>query len=212
MPTAEAPLRLIAGPTASGKSALALARAQALGGIVVNADALQVYDGLCVLTARPGPAETAEVPHRLYGFVDPAIRFSTGAWRDAAAEVIAEANGQPLVFVGGTGLYFAALTQGFADVPAVPQAVVDEVSRELAGLDAAARGRLIAERDPAMAARLSAPDPQRVTRALAVLRATGRSLASFQDGAQRGLLDGFAIELKTSPSFSHLPFCTPPTR
>jgi len=185
---------LIAGPTASGKSALALARARETGGVIVNADALQVYDILRVVTARPNDAELAAAPHLLYGFVDPAIRFSTGAWREAAAAALAAAADRPIIFVGGTGLYFEALIRGFADVPPVPAEIVAEVEQEIAGLDAEARGRLIAERDPAMAARLSAPDPQRVIRALAVLRATGRSLASFQDGAQSGLLDGFEVE------------------
>jgi tRNA dimethylallyltransferase len=185
---------LIAGPTASGKSALALARARETGGIVVNTDALQVYAGLRVLTARPGPDEIAAVPHRLYGTVAPETRFSTGGWARAAAAVIGEAGDAPLIFVGGTGLYFAALTEGFADVPEVPPEALTWAEDEVRGLDRAARTRLIAERDPLVAARLEAPDPQRVIRALAVLRATGRSLATFQDTTQRGLLDGWRLE------------------
>jgi len=185
---------LIAGPTASGKSALALAMARETGGLVVNADAMQVYDVLRVVTARPSGLETAEAPHLLYGFVDPAIRFSTGAWRDAAAHVIAGADGRTLIFVGGTGLYFEALERGFADVPPIPDEVNARVAAELEGLDAEARGRLLLARDPEMAARLQAPDPQRVARALAVLAATGRSLASFQAGEQAGLLEDFAVE------------------
>jgi tRNA dimethylallyltransferase len=185
---------LIAGPTASGKSALALERAREMGALIVNADALQVYAGLSVLTARPGPADVAMAPHALYGFVAPEVRFSTGAWAAAAARVIAEAGDRPLIFVGGTGLYFEALTKGFAEVPAVPAEIVAAIEAELDGLDAAGRQRLLAARDPEMARRLRAPDPQRVTRALAVLKATGRSLATFQDEAQQGLLDGFAVE------------------
>lgn len=185
---------LIAGPTASGKSALALATARETGGIVVNADALQVYAGLRVVTARPGPDETAAVPHRLYGVVSPEMRFSTGGWARAAAAAVAEADDRPLIFVGGTGLYFAALTEGFADVPEVPPEALAWAENEVRGLDRAARGRLIAARDPLVAARLSAPDPQRVIRALAVLRATGRSLATFQGTPQRGLLDGWTLE------------------
>lgn len=185
---------LIAGPTASGKSALALEIAREQGGVVVNTDALQVYDVLRLLTARPSLAEMGEVPHQLYGVVSPAVRFSTGGWARAAAQVIAEEGGRPLIFVGGTGLYFEALTTGFAEVPEVPPEAVAAAEAEVAGLDREARGRLIAERDPAVAARLKAPDPQRVIRALAVLNATGRSLASFQDEAQRGLLEGFEIE------------------
>ena len=185
---------LIAGPTASGKSALALARARELDGMVINADAMQVYGVLRLVTARPTESEMGGVPHRLYGNVWPAERHSTGAWLAEAAATIAEAGDRPLIFAGGTGLYFDALHQGFAQVPAIPDEVVAAVAREVMGLDAAGRGRLLADRDPAMAARLRAPDPQRVTRALAVLAATGRSLASFQDGAQRGLLDEFEIE------------------
>jgi tRNA dimethylallyltransferase len=185
---------LIAGPTASGKSALALARARDLGGVVVNADALQIYDGLRLLTARPGPDEMEGIPHLLYGAVDPARRFSTGDWARAAAQVIAGAEGRRLIFVGGTGLYFEALLKGFAEVPQVPPEAVAWAEGEVRGLDRDARGKLIAARDPLMAARLKAPDPQRVVRALAVQRATGRSLASFQDDVQHGLLDGWETE------------------
>ena len=185
---------LIAGPTASGKSALALRLARERGGVVVNTDALQVYAGLRLLTARPGDPEMAEVPHRLYGTVDPAVRFSTGDWARAATAVAAETASAPLIFVGGTGLYFEALTKGFADVPEVPAEAIAWAEAEVAGLDREARGRLIEGRDPAMAARLKAPDPQRVIRALAVLRATGRSLATFQDAAQHGVLEGWTLE------------------
>jgi tRNA dimethylallyltransferase len=185
---------LIAGPTASGKSALALEIAREQGGVVVNTDALQVYEVLRLLTARPSEIEMAGVPHRLYGVVAPSVRFSTGGWARAAAQIIAEEGDRTLIFVGGTGLYFEALTTGFADVPEVPPEAVAAAEADVAGLDREARGRLIAARDPVVAARLKAPDPQRVIRALAVLNATGRSLASFQDEAQAGLLDGFEIE------------------
>jgi tRNA dimethylallyltransferase len=185
---------LIAGPTASGKSRLALARARETGGIVVNTDALQVYDGLRLVTARPGDEDLAAAPHELYGVVDPAVRFSTGDWARAAERIITEAGDQPLIFAGGTGLYFESLTKGFAEVPEVPDEVVAQVEREIEGLDREARGRLIAERDPVIAARLKAPDPQRVTRALAVLKATGRSLATFQDAEHAPLLEGWEVE------------------
>ena len=185
---------LIAGPTASGKSALALARARELGGVVVNADAMQVYAVLRLLTARPSDEETGGVPHLLYGIVAPAERFSTGDWLRAVEALLAEHADVPLVFAGGTGLYFDALTKGLAEVPKVPPEIVREVETELAGLDREARGRLLAERDPATARLLRSPDPQRVARALAVLKATGRSLASYQQAPQRGLLDGFELE------------------
>jgi tRNA dimethylallyltransferase len=184
---------LIAGPTASGKSALALERARG-GGVIVNADALQVYEGLRLLTARPSEADMALSPHRLYGVVPPATRFSTGDWARAAQKIVAESDGAPLIFVGGTGLYFEALTNGFAEVPEVSPEALAWAEAEVHGLNRDGRGRLIVERDPAIAARLKAPDPQRVIRALAVLKTTGRSLAAFQDEAQKGLLDGWELE------------------
>jgi tRNA dimethylallyltransferase len=185
---------LIAGPTASGKSALALARARALDGVIVNADALQVYDGLRILTARPAPEETALAAHLLYGVVEPSRRFSTGDWARAAAKVIHGAEGRPLIFAGGTGLYFEALTKGFAEVPEVSPEAMAWAESEVRGLSRDERGRLVASYDPEIAARLKAPDPQRVIRALAVKRATGRSLAAFQDDAQHGLLEGWTAE------------------
>jgi tRNA dimethylallyltransferase len=185
---------LIAGPTASGKSALALRLARETGGVIVNTDALQVYDGLRVLTARPDDAALAAAPHRLYGMVPAERRFSTGDWVRAVRAVIDGAGGAPLIFAGGTGLYFEALLHGFAEVPEIPADAVAWAEAEVAGLSREDRGRLIADRDPAVAARLRAPDPQRVIRALAVLKATGRSLATFQDASQRGLLEGWAIE------------------
>lgn len=185
---------LIAGPTASGKSALALAKARELGGVVVNTDALQVYDVLRILTARPSPDEMSGIPHLLYGMVSPAVRFSTGEWQRMAARVIADYGDTPLIFVGGTGLYFEALLRGFADVPDVPLDILREAEAEIEGLDREARGRLLAERDPETARVLKAPDPQRVARALAVLKATGRSLATYHSSAQRGLLEDHVVD------------------
>ena len=185
---------LIAGPTASGKSALALARAREAGSVIVNTDALQVYDGLRLITARPSDDETAQAPHRLYGVVPPEQRFSTGDWARAAERVIAETGDAPLVFTGGTGLYFETLVSGFADVPVVSPEALAWATDEVAGLGREERGRLIADRDPVIARRLKAPDPQRVIRALAVLKSTGRSLATFQDTPHRALLEGWEIE------------------
>lgn len=187
---------LIAGPTASGKSGLALAKARETGAAIVNADAMQVYGVLRVLTARPLPAETAGVPHLLYGTVSPHQRFSTGDWLRAVKELMqsAEVAGRPLIFAGGTGLYFDALLHGFAEVPMVPAEIIQEIENEIRGLDRVGRSRLLTKRDPEMAARLQAHDPQRVVRALAVLRTTGRSLAHFQAAGQAGLLHGFALE------------------
>ncbi|HEY9010801.1 MAG TPA: tRNA (adenosine(37)-N6)-dimethylallyltransferase MiaA [Devosia sp.] len=185
---------LIAGPTASGKSALALRRAQESGAVVVNTDAMQVYDVLRIVTARPAPEETGGVPHLLYGMVHPSRRFSTGDWLRAVQAILAQHAGEKLIFVGGTGLYFEALTNGFAEVPEVPPEAIAAAEAEIAGLDREARGKLIAARDPLIAARLKAPDPQRVARALAVLNATGRSLATFQDDLHEGLLADFDLE------------------
>lgn len=184
---------LIAGPTASGKSALALRMARERGATIVNTDALQVYDGLRLLTARPPESDLDQAPHRLYGAIDPARRFSTGDWARAVASVLREEPAE-FIFVGGTGLYFEALTSGFADVPEIPPEAVEAAEREIEGLDREGRARLIADRDPSIAARLKAPDPQRVVRALAVLAMTGRSLAEFQDDVQAGLLDDFEVE------------------
>lgn len=185
---------LIAGPTASGKSALALERAQQLGGTIVNTDALQVYDGLRLVTARPSDEDLATARHQLYGVVDPAVRFSTGDWARATERVIRDAGDTPLIFAGGTGLYFDVLTNGFADVPEVPSSAFAWAEAEVHGLDREGRTRLIAARDPAMVNRLKGSDPQRVIRALAVLKATGRSLASYQDAAHKPLLKGWSLE------------------
>jgi tRNA dimethylallyltransferase len=187
---------LIAGPTASGKSVLALDKARTLGGVVVNADAMQVYDVLQVLTARPSVDEMEGVPHFLYGMEPPSERFSTGDWLRAVQYLLRqpEVADRPLIFVGGTGLYFDALTNGFAEVPAVPAEITRAVEAEIHGLDRTARGRLLAERDPEMAARLQAHDPQRVVRALAVRKATGRSLAHYQGASQPAALAGAELE------------------
>lgn len=186
---------LIAGPTASGKSALALAMAQAEGGVVVNADAMQVYDTLQVVTARPAPDETALAEHRLYGTVPALVRFSTGQWLEAVRGVMSGvAVDVPLIFVGGTGLYFDALLNGFADIPEIAPELTLQVQREIQALDGAGRLALLQREDPVAASRLKVADPQRLIRALAVKRATGRPLSSFQEAQQQGLLDAFEIE------------------
>jgi tRNA dimethylallyltransferase len=186
---------LIAGPTASGKSALALELARAQNGIIINADAMQVYDVLQVVTARPADVDMALAEHRLYGHVDPAIRYSTGQWLAATKNVIsATPPARPLIFVGGTGLYFDALLNGFADIPQVPEELTLQVQQEIQALDGAGRLALLQREDAATAARLGVADPQRLVRALSVKRATGRLLSSFQDDQQAGLLEGFAVE------------------
>jgi tRNA dimethylallyltransferase len=187
---------LIAGPTASGKSAFAAARAAASGGVVINADSMQVYDVLNVLTARPQPDEQMGTPHHLYGVVPPSERYSTGAWVSDVSNLLSELEGRvpEVIFVGGTGLYFKALTDGIADIPEVPEVLVQNISAEVLALDRAGRAGLIESEDPEMAARLSEPDPQRLIRALAVKRHTGRSLAHWQDQETKPLLEGWAQE------------------
>ena len=171
---------LIAGPTASGKSALAVALAERLGGWVVNADSMQVYDGWHLLTARPDAAEEARVPHRLYGTVDPGTRHSVGAWlRDIATLLLeADAAGAVPVVVGGTGLYFTALTEGLSDIPAIPDAIRKETEDRLDRLGAATFRRDLLDRDPAAAA-LDIANPRRMLRAWEVHAATGRSLTDW---------------------------------
>lgn len=186
---------LIAGPTASGKSALALERAQAFGGVIINADAMQVYDTLRVVTARPGPADEALAEHRLYGTVPASERFSTGQWVRAVQALLDTLDpARETIFVGGTGLYFEALTNGFADVPEISPALALEVQQEIQALEEPARMALLQAEDPETARRLKVADPQRVTRALAVKRATGRALSSFQGDQQPGLLAGWHLE------------------
>ena len=172
---------LIAGPTASGKSALALVFAQKAGGTIINADSMQVYRDLRIVTARPTPKEEAVVPHRLYGHVDAAVNFSAGAWLADAAKALTEAREQNRlpIFVGGSGLYFKALTRGLSAVPPVPPQIREAVRARLSREGAEALHAELARRDPAVAARLKPRDRTRIARALEVIEATGRSLADW---------------------------------
>jgi tRNA dimethylallyltransferase len=172
---------LIAGPTASGKSALALALAERFGGTIVNADSMQVYHDLRVITARPAPDEEKRAPHLLYGHVDAAVNYSTGQWlREVDAAVKdARAQGRLPILIGGTGLYFTALTKGLAAVPPIPPAVRDEVRGRLASEGVAALRAELEALDPATAERLRVNDRNRISRALEVVKATGRSLSDW---------------------------------
>lgn len=174
---------LIAGPTASGKSALALAIAQMQGGVIVNADALQVYSNWRILSARPSPQEEASQEHLLYGHVPPDAEYSVGHWLREMAEVL-QGSARPII-VGGTGLYFSALTEGLADIPATPPELRSKADRlrQTEGLE-----RLLADLDPKTLARLDTANPMRVQRAWEVLHATGRSLATWQDATPPPLL------------------------
>jgi tRNA dimethylallyltransferase len=176
---------LIAGPTASGKSALALWLAEETGGIVVNADSMQVYRDLRIITARPTPDEEARVPHRLYGHVDAAQNCSAGHWVTDAATALAEARAQNrlAIFVGGSGLYFKALTRGLSAVPPVPPEIRESVRARLERDGVEALHGELARLDPASAERLKPRDRTRIARALEVIEATGRSLTDWhRDG------------------------------
>ena len=182
-PTPERPHALIvAGPTASGKSALALDLAEHCGGTIINADSLQIYRDLHILSARPGPAEEARVPHRLYGFLDAAERGSAARWRDLALTEIAvsiEAGRLPIL-VGGTGLYLHALLGGLAPVPDIPPAIRDEAVALYDQLGGAQFRKELARLDPISAARFPPGDRTRLTRAFEVVRATGISIGEWQ--------------------------------
>jgi tRNA dimethylallyltransferase len=188
----DAQIVLIAGPTASGKSALALKLARETGGELVNADSMQLYAGLRVLTAGPSPEELAQAPHHLFGEVDAADGWSVGRWLEAAAATLADIadRGRPAIVVGGTGLYFRALTDGLADIPQVP-----ETQREISSLLYAAQGEpefrdVLAGLDPAAAARIEVGDRQRLIRAHAVAMATGKSLTDWQTDTRPTLAPG----------------------
>ena len=183
---------LIAGPTASGKSAYALDLAERIDGEIVNADSMQIYAGLRVLTAGPSPDETARAPHHLFQVVDPAIGWSVGRWLEAASQVLSEiqTREKPAIVVGGTGLYFRALTHGLADVPPVP-----ETQREISSLLYAARGEsefreILRSLDPEAEARIETGDRQRLVRAHAVAIATGKSLTAWQTDTKPALAPG----------------------
>lgn len=181
---------LIAGPTASGKSALAVELALSADGIVINADSMQVYRDLRIITARPTQDEEARTPHRLYGHVDAAVNFSAGAWVADAAKALEEAraDGRLPIFIGGTGLYFKALTAGLSVVPPIPADVREDVRARLERNGVEALHAELARRDPRAAERLNLRDRTRIARALEVVEATGRSLLEWHHEGQPPLL------------------------
>ena len=174
---------LIAGPTASGKSALALELAEKFGGAIVNADSMQVYRDLRIITARPTADDERHAPHRLYGHVDAAENYSVGRWCGDAADTLAVLAKQDrtAIIVGGTGLYFSSLARGLAAVPVIPAEIRKQVRERLASDGVASLHAELAARDPATAARLKTGDRARVTRALEVVLATGRSLTDWHE-------------------------------
>jgi tRNA dimethylallyltransferase len=201
------PTLVVTGPTASGKSALALAVAARLGGTIINADSMQVYRELAVVTARPTAADEAVCPHVLYGHVPAAHAYSVGRFVIEAAAAIDAAHDARLVpiIVGGTGLYLQALLTGLSAVPPVPPQIRARLRREAAEQPSGALYAELARRDPVMAGRLSAGDTQRVVRALEVLEATGRSLSEWQaDTAPAALPLAETIRVALAPPRAEL--------
>ncbi|MCT4492139.1 tRNA (adenosine(37)-N6)-dimethylallyltransferase MiaA [Bosea minatitlanensis] len=186
---------LIAGPTASGKSALAIEIARRCGGVVVNADSMQVYADLRILSARPSAAEERSVPHRLYGHVDGAVNYSAMRYAAEVAALLPAlwAEGRLPVLVGGTGLYFKAVTEGFSAMPPVPEAVREAFRARAGDMATEALHAELAGLDPVMAGRLRPSDRMRIMRAIEVRLATGRSLASFQGEREPGPLGGLPL-------------------
>ena len=185
-------IQLIAGPTASGKSRLALETAERTGAVIVNADSQQLYDDLRILSARPTAEDETRAEHRLYGIADAADAWSVGRWSRAVMPVLAElaAEGRPALLVGGTGLYFNALTRGLADIPDIPDSVRDEIG---ALYDSAGEGsvrRRLVETDPQSEAAIESGDRQRLIRALAVLTVTGQPLSVWRADTRPLLAEG----------------------
>ncbi len=181
---------LIAGPTASGKTVMAVRVALALGGVVINADSMQVYSVLDRLTARPGREELAAAPHFLFGHVDPANDYSTGAWLGDVRRVIAdELAGRPAIFVGGTGLYFTALLGGLSDMPRVPDAIRRRWRYRLAEEGPVKLHRILRKEDPSGAMTIMPGDGQRIVRALEVLEASGKPISHWQSKSGQPTVD-----------------------
>lgn len=195
------PAIVIAGPTASGKSGLALAIARAFDGTVINADSMQVYDVLRVVTARPSPEEEAQAPHRLYGVLPPSVNCSAALWKDMAATAMEEAWGQgrlPVV-VGGTGLYIRTLMHGISPAPPIPDDIRAHTRALLAEMGNEAFHAELAKRDPVMAARLVPANSQRLARAWEVLEASGQSLAHWQSLPMEGAVPARWLTLSLDP-------------
>src|SRR5579863_7149226 len=195
------PVILIAGPTASGKSALALELAAAFEGTIINADSLQIYRDLRILSARPDETAVGRAPHRLYGYQDAAERGSAGIWRALALAEIAASHrtGRLPIVVGGTGLYLRALQRGLASVPPIPAAIREEAATFHRSLGGAAFRERLRALDPVAAARLSAGDRQRLMRAWEVVRATGRPIGEWQAVTEPALPYRFASLLVAPP-------------
>jgi len=189
-------ITLIAGPTASGKSQWALKIAARHDSVIINADSMQVYADLSILTARPSKVEMTQVPHALYGFVDGKEAFSVGNWLDHIRNLLTlpEFQQKKLIFVGGTGLYFHALAGGLASMPDIPAEIRNSWRARLAAEKAPALHGELTKRDPLMAQRLQPGDGQRIIRALEIWEATGKSLSFWQRQKSPPLIDMERVE------------------
>ena len=192
---------MICGPTAAGKSAAALALAEQSGGTVINADSMQVYSDLRVVTARPGSDDEARVPHRIYGIVDGSERASVASWLDLAAEAVDEARnaGSLPIIVGGTGMYLQAAREGIAPIPEVPAEIHQACLEELAARGGAAFRKELSKLDKKTASRMFEGDSQRLVRAMGVVQATGRPISAWQSDPHQGALAGEAIAISVMP-------------
>jgi tRNA dimethylallyltransferase len=195
------PAILIHGPTASGKTALAIELASRLDGEIVNADAMQVYADLDVLSARPNASELAQAPHHMFGHVDAAARYSTGVWLKEAAAAVSrlQAMDKTPIVVGGTGLYLMALSEGLSDVPDIPDATRQDARARVARDPASAHAELLRV-DPESGARISVGDPQRIARALEVWMATGKPISSFHGASEPALKAGAWFGVALTPT------------
>ncbi|MCZ2328639.1 tRNA (adenosine(37)-N6)-dimethylallyltransferase MiaA [Bartonella sp. F02] len=171
---------LIAGPTASGKSELALKMAQERNAVIINTDSMQIYDTLNILTARPTKAETMIVPHYLYGYVSPACHYSVGQWLCDVGKILNELKSKTLIFVGGTGLYFRALLGGISDIPHIPDGIRQKWRKRLDEDGAESLYHRLLQVDSAIAEKISSQDGQRIIRALEVYETTGKMLSWWQ--------------------------------
>lgn len=173
-------ITLIAGPTASGKSALALKIAQEKNAIIINAVSMQIYDVLNILTARPTHADTTIVPHYLYGYVNPALQYSVGQWLRDVENILNKLTSKSLIFVGGTGLYFHALLEGISKIPDVPDVVREKWRQRLNDEGAESLYHELLQVDSFICEKISSHDGQRIIRALEVYEATGKRLSWWQ--------------------------------
>ena len=204
--TAAGTVLMICGPTAAGKSGLALALAERCGGVIINADSMQLYSDLRILTARPDDAQMARARHCLYGVIDGAERASVAAWLAMAADAVSAArqDGALPIIVGGTGLYFHAAIHGMAPIPDVPSEIHAACVRQHAYQGGAAFRAALAEHDPITAERLHDGDSQRLVRAMGVVLATGRPLSGWQQDPHQGAIQGRPLRIAVMPPRDNL--------